>query len=44
MIQSDDTVGGMAVVVGSSPTNGRTLRTLVQFVRSGQFGRKSLAY
>ncbi|MGA2258283.1 MAG: TROVE domain-containing protein [Thermoguttaceae bacterium] len=24
--------------------NGRTLRTLVQFVRSGQFGRKSLAY
>ncbi len=24
--------------------NGRTLRTLVQFVRSGQFGRKSLSY
>jgi 60 kDa SS-A/Ro ribonucleoprotein len=24
--------------------NGRTLRTLVQFVRSGRFGRKSLAY
>ena len=24
--------------------NGRTLRTLVQFIRSGQFGRKSLSY
>ncbi len=24
--------------------NGRTLRTMVQFVRSGQFGRKSLSY
>ena len=24
--------------------NGRTLRTLVQFVRSGQFGRKGLSY